>query len=425
MKKEGYSSVQKTKKEIPMIAENGLLKFREPEGGTRFRMVIAGDVCPCREGERIVAEGRSAGLFAKVAPFLNAAELRVVQWETPLCEPVNPIPKSGPNLYALPSSAELAAAGGFEVALLANNHTGDYGPEMLLQTIDVLNRRGIRTVGAGANLEEAEKPLILTVCGEKIAIFNFCEHEFGVAQENMAGPAPQLPLRNLRAVAETAKSADRVVVTLHGGHEYNPFPSPRIQELCRAFADAGASFVFNCHTHCPEGIEYWNGTPIVYSPGNFYFPSIYAGKLWRFGYLPKALFDARGVYALEILPYSFDAEEITPLDGELRISFFRYLETLSEPLSNPVRMKQLFEAWSSVHGFGYLSRSLQSIPAGWDRTPSDRAVAKAMLGLRNVFSCEAHNDIVRCFLWLQEENRIDEAAKQFPYIEKLQNPEWT
>ena len=87
-------------------------------------------------------------------------------------------------------------------------------------------------------------------------------------------------------------------------------------------------------------------------------------------------------------------------------------------------MKQLFEAWSSVHGFGYLSRSLQSIPAGWDRTPSDRAVAKAMLGLRNVFSCEAHNDIVRCFLWLQEENRIDEAAKQFPYIEKLQNPEW-
>ena len=47
-----------------------------------------------------------------------------------------------------------------------------------------------------------------------------------------------------------------------------------------------------------------------------------------------------------------------------------------------------------------------------------------MLGLRNLFSCEAHNDIVRCFLCLQEENRIDEAAKLFPYMEKLQNPEW-
>ena len=407
-----------------MIAENGLLKFREPEGGTRFRMVIAGDVCPCREGEKIVAEGRSAGLFAKVAPFLNEADLRVVQWETPLCEPENPILKSGPNLYALPSSAELAAAGGFEVALLANNHTGDYGPEMLLQTIDVLNRRGIRTVGAGANLEEAEKPLTLTAGGEKIAIFNFCEHEFGTAQENMPGSAPQLPLRNLHAVAEAARSADRVVAALHGGHEYNPFPSPRIQELCRAFADAGASFVFNCHTHCPEGVEYRNGTPIVYCPGNFYFPIMDEGGLWRFGYLPKALFDRRGVYALEILPYAFDAEQIVPLEGETRISFFRYLETLSEPLDDPARMKRLFEAWSSRHGFGYLARSLAHIPPGWEEHPSDRAVAKAMLGLRNLFSCEAHNDIVRCFLCLQEENRIDEAAKLFPYMEKLQNPEW-
>lgn len=407
-----------------MIAENGLLKFREPEGGTRFRMVIAGDVCPCREGEKIVAEGRSAGLFAKVAPFLNEADLRVVQWETPLCEPENPILKSGPNLYALPSSAELAAAGGFEVALLANNHTGDYGPEMLLQTIDVLNRRGIRTVGAGADLEEAEKPLTLTAGGEKIAIFNFCEHEFGTAQENMPGSAPQLPLRNLRAVAEAARSADRVVAALHGGHEYNPFPSPRIQELCRAFADAGASFVFNCHAHCPEGVEYRNGTPIVYCPGNFYFPLTDEGGLWRFGYLPKALFDRRGVYALEILPYAFDAEQIVPLEGETRISFFRYLETLSEPLDDPARMKQLFEAWSSRHGFGYLARSLAHIPPGWEEHPSDRAVAKAMLGLRNLFSCEAHNDIVRCFLCLQEENRIDEAAKLFPYMEKLQNPEW-
>lgn len=407
-----------------MIAENGLLKFREPEGGTRFRMVIAGDVCPCREGEKIVAEGRSAGLFAKVAPFLNEADLRVVQWETPLCEPENPILKSGPNLYALPSSAELAAAGGFEVALLANNHTGDYGPGMLLQTIDVLNRRGIRTVGAGANLEEAEKPLTLTAGGEKIAIFNFCEHEFGTAQENMPGSAPQLPLRNLRAVAEAARSADRVVAALHGGHEYNPFPSPRIQELCRAFADAGASFVFNCHAHCPEGVEYRNGTPIVYCPGNFYFPFMDEGGLWRFGYLPKALFDRRGVYALEILPYAFDAEQIVPLEGETRISFFRYLETLSEPLDDPARMKRLFEAWSSRHGFGYLARSLAHIPPGWEEHPSDRAVAKAMLGLRNLFSCEAHNDIVRCFLCLQEENRIDEAAKLFPYMEKLQNPEW-
>ena len=46
------------------------------------------------------------------------------------------------------------------------------------------------------------------------------------------------------------------------------------------------------------------------------------------------------------------------------------------------------------------------------------------LGFRNIFTCESHNDMVRCYLKLVEEHRLPEAGKLLPRIESLQNPEW-
>ena len=35
--------------------------------------------------------------------------------------------------------------------------------------------------------------------------------------------------------------------------------------------DAGADIVIGAHTHCLQGIEYYQGKPIIYSLGNFWF----------------------------------------------------------------------------------------------------------------------------------------------------------
>lgn len=408
-----------------MITENGIWKFREPEGGSLFRFVLAGDVCPWCAGKDMAQRGLAGEVLKPLAAYLRDADFRLVQWETPLAEPEAPITKSGPNLNSTPETVEIVREAGFEAAMLANNHIGDHGPAAVLRTIELLRKRGIQTVGAGANLAEAEAPLTVTLGGKTVKILNYCEHEFGIAKENVPGSAPIQPFRNCKAIREAAKSADFVVVALHGGHEYNPFPSPRMQELCREFADAGASLVFNCHTHCPEGIEFHNGTPIIYSPGNFYFPKyLDRGGLWLYGYLVKGLFDRRGVYALEICPYSFNEERVTPLDGNKKEKFFRYLETLSEPLSDPRRMQALFEAWSTRSGCSYLSGCVDTLPEDWKNRTGDPAVVARMLGLRNIFTCESHNDMVRCYLYLLEEMRIPQAEELLPVIDALQKPEW-
>ena len=244
-----------------------------------------------------------------------------------------------------------------------------------------------------------------------------------MADADRPGSAPLSPLCNLQQTREAAKNAEFVIVALHGGHEHNPFPSPRLQELCRAFADAGADLVFNCHTHCPEGVEYYHGAQIVYSPGNLYFPK-YRRPLWNTGYLVRCGFDLHGVYELGLLPYRFDQRKVTPLGKSERPLFECYMERLCAPLADPERMRKLFEAWSTRYGHNYLSGVLKEIPQGWDECLEDSEAVGRLLGLRNLFTCESHHDMIRCYLRLVEEHRVAEAAELLPEIASFGSPEW-
>ena len=272
------------------------MKIKFSDEKAVFSMVLGGDVCPGGNGGK-VATRDYAGVMAPVRDFIRSADLRLVQWETPTASMPAPIIKSGPNINSEEGSIEILTAAGFDIAMLANNHIGDHGPDAVLETIENLHKRGLKTVGAGKDLTSARAPLIETVKGKTVAIFNFAENEFGGARANHPGSAPQDPLRDVAEVRAAAKKYDFVIVTLHGGHEHDPFPSPRLVQYCREFADAGAKLVFNCHTHCPEGYENWNGTPIIYCPGNFYFPKDgrYEG-LWRYGYMVRCVFGESSNY---------------------------------------------------------------------------------------------------------------------------------
>jgi len=397
--------------------ENCIQKYREPEGGHLFSVVLAGDVCPGDAG------GEAADVLREVGGFIRSGDIRIVQWETPTVAKEEPIPKSGPNLNSPSDSADIVREAGFGVALLANNHIGDHGGAGVSETIAQLRSRGLETVGAGETLAEAVRPLSLRANGRSVMLLNFAENEFGMADADRPGSAPLSPLCNLQQTREAAKNAEFVIVALHGGHEHNPFPSPRLQELCRAFADAGADLVFNCHTHCPEGVEYYHGAQIVYSPGNLYFPK-YRRPLWNTGYLVRCGFDLHGVYELGLLPYRFDQRKVTPLGKSERPLFKRYMERLCAPLADPERMRKLFEAWSTRYGHNYLSGVLKEIPQGWDECLEDSEAVGRLLGLRNLFTCESHHDMIRCYLRLVEEHRVAEAAELLPEIASFGSPEW-
>ena len=411
-----------------MKFENRISKIRDASGEESFSMVISGDCCPWESGMEMIQTGKVAELAGAVKPYISDADVRIIQFEVPISNDEAPIDKSGPNLICSPDALKLLDFLDFNVALLANNHTGDHDGEITMETIDRLNKAGIKTVGAGANVVDAAKPLRIESNGVSINILNFAEHEFGTATATRPGCAPLDPLANIAAIRKASETADLVVVTLHGGHERHPLPSPRMTQTFRAFIDAGAAAVFNCHTHCPGPVEVWNGSPIIYSPGNFFFPwpdlsSDHLNSLWWKGYIPKLHFDKNGVHAVEIMPCGFDNERIHTLSESDETGFFEYFDTLNTLVLDDETVLTYFEAWAAKHGSMYLTW-LRDRLANWPIDMTDRAAVKEMLPVRNIFTCEAHNDMLKKYLRLVEEGRVSKAMEGWEAIEKLQSPDW-
>ena len=389
------------------------------KGEKSFSVLFAGDFCVRSEASlRLLEAGRAGEIVQDVKKVFDDSDIKVLQWEVVCGMEGEPIPKSGPNLHNPVYCIDFAKALGIDVTLLANNHTGDFGSEMALVTRDRLAEAGFKTVGVGKDLEEAGKPLFIEHDGVKIALLNFCENEFGTARRNGAGTNPYSVVSITESIRSARDTADLVFLTMHGGHEQNPLPSPRMTKEFRFYAQSGADIVFNCHTHCPEGVEVIDGTPVIYSPGNFYFPkddlfggTVESDKIWRTGYLSKFYCDEKGVYAYELIPYRFEIGKIAVLTGEDEDKFFAYINKITMPISDSEKLQNLFDGWSFARGYnGYFKTIQKGLPELTDETRN------GYLPVRNIFTCESHCDMMKNVLRMIEEGRMTEAEKYWEEV---------
>ena len=115
----------------------------------------------------------SADLLAE----LNQADIMMVNNEFTYSTRGEPVAGKDYVFRADPDRVYLLEIMGTDIVSLANNHAYDYGPEALLDTMATLNEAQIPYVGAGANLEEAEKPSYFIANGKKIAIVSATQVE--------------------------------------------------------------------------------------------------------------------------------------------------------------------------------------------------------------------------------------------------------
>ncbi len=393
------------------------ITLRRPEGRT-FSALFTGDVCAQPQEVKDYLPLHSDSVTEYMKEYFASADLRFMQWESAVTESGSAIVKSGPPLKTPPGCLNIGKALNIDVMLLANNHVGDYGSQGVLDTLENIHAAGFKTAGAGKNLDDAEKILYLECSGLRMAVVNFCENEFGIAMEDKPGVAPMNLFRNIRKIREARKNADTVIVAIHGGHEHYTYPSPRMVEWYHQFAEAGADAVWNCHTHCPAGVEVYKGIPVIYSPGNFYFPHTNKApnNLWYTGYLTKFHFDAKGVYAFEIQPYTYTAEKITPMDGEEEEKFFAFLDKISAVIADPEKLRKYFDAWCSHSGVAHIQALSWAASLPWTPGVKDDNAFRNWMFVRNLFCCESHNDLVRRTARLLEEGTLEDAAKLYPEI---------
>lgn len=268
-----------------------------PTGDGKITLIAGGDVMLGRSlGEGILQNGTSWP-FEYVSGLLSAADIAFVNLETTVGSGGEPVDKDF-VFQSPPEAATSLSKAGIDIVSLANNHVFDYGPDGLLNTIDIVGGEGVATVGAGRDQAEATQVIVLEVGGLRVAFLAYVntppDSGSGFDLEATAKATDTTPGVNWLDVdripndVELAKTvSDVVVVSIHTGFEYQEVLSDIQTQAAHAAIDAGASLVIGEHPHVLQRIETYNGALILYSLGNFVFDFDYVD--YSYEGLPSSL----------------------------------------------------------------------------------------------------------------------------------------
>ncbi len=232
-------------------------------------------------------------------PALAAADIRFGQCERVYSERgALQVHSGGGHSRVKPHLASIFTDCGFDVVSVASNHAMDWGADALLDTIELMEKKGIKAIGAGRDLAEARRPAIIEKNGIRVAFLAYCSilnegyaataHKAGIAPlrahtyyqsvDYQAGVPPKvvtIPFEEDLAgmvsdIAAARKIADSVIVSIHWGIHFVPRMIADYQTTAAkaAFA-AGADMILGHHAHTPKAIGVHDGKTCFYSLSNF------------------------------------------------------------------------------------------------------------------------------------------------------------
>lgn len=279
-----------------------------PAGGKTVTLLLLGDVS-------VEQRADPAAAMVHVRETLRHADLVYGNLEgllVPSLGPDRDIPDKSGWQHIGPEAVEALKAANIKVVGVANNVA--YGPENIMKSLAVLDAHGILHTGAGANLEEAHKPAILERKGVKIGFLQYTAKWYREDQQIATATSPGVAritskdgitidpadlervrqdIRRLRplvdvlivsshnrdglgrvlssAAPETTSgpvSPAALVAPIPLGPQFSK-SEPYQKELAHAAIDAGADIVYGHGSHVVQGVEIYNGKPVLYCLGNF------------------------------------------------------------------------------------------------------------------------------------------------------------
>ncbi|HEY9829288.1 MAG TPA: CapA family protein [Stenomitos sp.] len=211
-------------------------------------------------------------LFQSVKPLLQGADFLFGNFESTLTNYPYSSKGVGGGLVVPfrtpPSYTQILKEAGFDIMSVANNHSYDFYAQGFKDTIQNLEKTGIKAVGKKGQI------LIAHYQGVSIAWIGFSylnEHN----SINKLAKAKAL-------VQKASKRADIVVISVHAGAEGTD--AMRVRNQTEVFAnenrgnlvkfshtliDNGADLILGHSPHVPRAMELYKGKLIAYSLGNF------------------------------------------------------------------------------------------------------------------------------------------------------------
>jgi poly-gamma-glutamate capsule biosynthesis protein CapA/YwtB (metallophosphatase superfamily) len=309
--------------------------FGDKPGDKRVSMLIIGDV-----DIQLRADPTTA--FAHIGETLKRADVVYANLEGMLVKPEGPekdIPDKRGWRHPGPEGVLALKAWNVKVVGVANNVA--YDRKNILDTLKVLDANGIAHTGGGRNIAEAHKPAIVERKGVKIGFLQYTARWYQDSDQIATATEPGVAkiasrdgitidpadVDRVRAdIRALRPQVDIVVVSHHNrdGATATQFGAPPerassggrrdnhiSEEYQKAFAhlahDAGADFVYGHGTHTVQGVEVYNGKPILYAIGHSAFdqPGYENSKD---GLVVRVVIDGKRIRRVSFVPVTRDAK---------------------------------------------------------------------------------------------------------------------
>ncbi len=240
-----------------------------------------------------------------------------------------------------PDASDALLKGGIDIVGLTGDQTMDFGRQGLIETLETLDSAGIYRVGAGRDPQEARRPEVLEVKGQRIAYLSYAPESEAVATLGQAGLNIQERGSIIEDIAALREAVDWIIVNYRWYGDLTAEPNETQVNLSRSAIDAGADLVVGYHPQQLQGAEVYKSRPIVYSLGDFIFQDApledHDTATLRVSLRDKQM-------KVEFLPISVREARPQAASGETAKAILKQIRQSSEVLAAPLQFPVVLDA---------------------------------------------------------------------------------
>lgn len=278
-----------------------------------------------KNGKEIGFAESVSGVASDINGDLAFVNLETVITDRDDLEPDGKGQTSPYNFKSHPAGLRALLNTGFNLFSLANNHSMDYGPLGVEETLYHLAVAGaehpIAYAGIGTNYEEATRPGCLELGDMKLGFsatgIVTDQREEHRAGQNKAGQAAYRNPKDFQLVLNRLAElpADYRILSIHYGLEGRVVPDKRQLTDWRGKAaqGRGIDLIVGHHPHVAQGVERVGNSLIFYGLGNFLHPG--TAEMKRFGVCRDYGLMAKVHLAKQDGDWRLGAIEAVPLTG--------------------------------------------------------------------------------------------------------------
>lgn len=380
-----------------------------------MKLFFAGDFFPSDDILDYISlnKNTSEQIFGDLLPHIRKADYSFFNLEYPLTESdhPNPVKKFGPIRKGCEECLLPLSRAGFSHVCLANNHIANYGPVGINDTVKACQKYDLEPVGIILEPNNGYDVCLLELDGYHVFVVNVCENEFSASVGNIPGGNPyNLPLL-CDLVKQKACSSDKFILVVHGGTEWNHYPSPRMVADYRLLVDNGYDAIITHHSHLVSAYEKYGTGIIVYGLGN-----LITSRDWGHGaqsYLGQAIevdLQNNGQIDYNVVPYYYNKlkHKIQYLSSDDKKNYDTIIESAKTALSDLDLLRSKWEKRISCSAEISYLRIFLRVPYRLYLLSKRTKTLHLLLwilrkrmrmnstnaGLWNMIRCETHRDVL-------------------------------